>query len=212
MIGPDPNAIHPLPELPRIVFLQPLVKRANIEIGAYTYYDDPVDPLAFEDRNVTHHYEFLDDRLVIGRFCAIAAGATFVMNGANHAMTGLSTFPFNIFGRGWDEGFDMGAVAAASRGDTVVGNDVWVGEGATIMPGVTVGSGAIIGARAVVASDVPAYAIVVGNPGRVTRLRFPEDHIQRLLAIAWWDWAPEKIARNLQAIRGGNILKLETAR
>lgn len=212
MIGPDPNAIHPLPELPRIVFLKPLVKRPNIEIGAYTYYDDPVDALAFEDRNVTHHYAFLGDRLVIGRFCAIAAGATFVMNGANHAMSGLSTFPFNIFGNGWDAGFDAASIVAASRGDTIIGDDVWIGEGATIMPGVTVGSGAIIGARAVVGSDVPAYAIVVGNPARVTRLRFPERDIQRLLAVGWWDWAPETIARNLQAIRGGDVAELEAAR
>ncbi|WP_185984832.1 CatB-related O-acetyltransferase [Aureimonas mangrovi] len=211
MLGPDPKAIHPLPHLPRLVFLKPLVTRPNIEVGEYTYYDDPADALAFENRNVTHHYEFLGDRLVIGRFCAIAAGATFVMNGANHVMGGLSTFPFNIFGNGWEEGFDVDSVLGQTRGDTVIGSDVWIGEGATILPGVTIGSGAVIGARAVVARDVPPYAIVAGNPARLKRSRFEAQQVERLLALAWWDWSAEKIGRNIAAIRGADVETLEQA-
>ena len=211
MVGPDPKAIHPVPGLPRIVFLKPLVKRPTIDIGEYTYYDDPVDALGFEERNVTHHYDFLGDRLIIGRFCAIAAGATFVMNGANHAMAGVSTFPFNIFGGGWEEGFDIASVTSGLKGDTVVGDDVWIGEGATILPGVAIGSGAIVAARAVVSRDVPPYATVAGNPARVRKIRFGEDIVRRLLTVAWWNWPAEKIGRNLGAIRAADVDALEGA-
>lgn len=209
MVGPDPTAIHPVPAHERIVFLKPLVKRANIEIGEYTYYDDPVDALGFETNNVTHHYDFLGDRLIIGRFCAIARGATFVMNGANHAMTGLSTFPFNIFGGGWQGGFDPGSVTEGSKGDTRIGHDVWIGEAATILPGVTIGSGAVVGAHSVVSRDVPPYAVVAGNPARVRRMRLEASLVERLLALAWWDWPADKIGRNLGAIRAGDIETLE---
>lgn len=211
MIGPDPMAIHPVPAQPRIVFLKPLVTHPSIEVGEYTYYDDPVDALGFAANNVTHHYEFIGDRLVIGRFCAIAQGATFVMNGANHAMTGVSTYPFNIFGHGWEAGFDPASAIAGSKGDTRIGHDVWIGEGATILPGVSVGSGAVVASRAVVSRDVPPYALVAGNPARVRRMRFEPDIVARLLALAWWDWPAEKIGRNLGAVRAGDIETLEHA-
>ena len=156
-----------------------------------------------------YHFDFVGDRLVIGKFCAIAKGATFIMNGANHAMDGVSTYPFSIFGSGWEEGAD--SHGDESRGDTKVGNDVWIGTGAVIKPGVNIGNGAIIGACSVVASDVPAYSIVAGNPARVVRSRFDEATIVRLEKIAWWDWPVEKISRNLLAIRGKDIEALQTA-
>ncbi len=152
--GPDPRSIHPVPAHPRIVFLKPLIDDPKIEIGDYTYYDDPENARLFASRNVLHHYDFLGDTLRIGRFCAIATGVRFIMNGANHALTGFSTFPFNIFGGGWEEGFDIGTITAGLRGDTVVGNDVWIGAEAVILPGVTIGDGAVIGAFSVVAKDV----------------------------------------------------------
>lgn len=209
MQGPNPDIKHPIPMHPRVGFLRPLVDAANVEIGDFTYYDDPDGPEHFVDKCVLHHYDFIGDRLVIGRFCAIAEGARFIMNGANHAMSGFSTYPFNIFGHGWEEGFDPQSWERELRGDTVIGNDVWIGMEAIILPGVTVGDGAIIGARAVVAADVPAYAIVAGNPANVIKRRFDDRTIERLLAIAWWDWPVEKIGDNLDAIRGADLARLE---
>ena len=209
MQGPNPDIKHPIPMHPRVGFLRPLVDAANVEIGDFTYYDDPDGPEHFVDKCVLHHYDFIGDRLVIGRFCAIAEGARFIMNGANHAMSGFSTYPFNIFGHGWEEGFDPRSWERELRGDTVIGNDVWIGMEAIILPGVTVGDGAIIGARAVVAADVPAYAIVAGNPAHVIKRRFDDRTIERLQAIAWWNWPVEKIGDNLDAIRGANLARLE---
>ena len=212
MTGPDPDARHPVPAHPRIGFLRPLAAgRANVEIGRFTYYDDPAGPEHFFTRNVLHHYDFIGDRLLIGSFCAIATGATFFMNGANHAMAGFSTYPFDIFGAGWEEGFDPATWEAELRGDTTVGHDVWIGTDALILPGARIGSGAIIGARAVVAGEVPPYAIAIGNPARVLRLRFAPETIARLMALAWWDWPLPRITRHLAAIRGADLAALERA-
>jgi virginiamycin A acetyltransferase len=211
MTGPDPTAVHPVPAHRRIVFLKPLIRNPLIEVGEYTYYDDPEDAESFETRNVLHHYDFIGDRLVIDRFCALATGVRFVMNGANHAMTGFSTYPFNIFGGGWEKGFDFASVSAGFKGDTVVGSDVWIGGGATIMPGVSIGHGTIVAAESVVTKDVPPYAIVAGNPATVRRMRFGDDAITRLLRLAWWDWPSPKLCRNLDAVRGADIDLLEAA-
>lgn len=209
--GPDPANPHPLPGFPRVGFLKPLIDAPNVEIGEFTYYDDPAGPQHFLEKCVLYHYDFVGDRLVIGRFCALAEGVTFVMNGANHAAGGFSTFPFNIFGSGWEEGFDPASWEAELRGDTVVGNDVWIGMRATVLPGVVIGDGAIIAAGAVVSRDVPPYAIVAGNPARIVRTRFDDATVERLVSIAWWDWPVDKITRNLDAIRGADIARLEAA-
>jgi virginiamycin A acetyltransferase len=208
---PDPAVRHPLPGHPRVVFLKAVVDRPNIVVGDFSYYDDPVAPERFQDDCVLHHYDFLGDRLVIGRYVAVASGVRFVMNGANHAMTGFSTFPFGIFGDGWEKDFDFETIRAGLKGDTVVGDDVWIGMEALVMPGVTIGPGAIVAARSVVARDVPPYAIVAGNPARVVRLRFPEAVIDELLAIAWWNWPVEKVTRNLKAIMGADLDALRRA-
>jgi virginiamycin A acetyltransferase len=205
--GPKPTTIHPLPDVPQIGFLKPIVDHPRIEVGEYTYYDDPAGPEHFVDRCVRYHFEHIGDHLIIGRFCAIAAGVEFIMNGANHLMDRLSTYPFEIFGQGWeDETIDY---AKGSRGDTVIGNDVWIGTGATIMPGVTIGDGAVIGAKAVVAKDVPAFGVAAGNPAEIRKYRFSPEIIDRLLAIAWWNWPVEKITANLPAIRTRDIAALE---
>ncbi len=209
--GPDPLDPHPMPGFPRVGFLKPLATAPNVEIGDYTYYDDPAGPEHFLEKCVLYHYDFVGDRLVIGRFCALAEGVTFIMNGANHATGGFSTYPFNIFGKGWEIGFDPQSWADELRGDTVVGNDVWIGMQATILPGVTIGDGAIVAAKAVVSADVPPYAVVAGNPARVVKMRFDAATVARLRAVAWWSWPVERISRHLDAIRGADIDRLEAA-
>lgn len=211
MHGPDPDIKHPMPLHRRVGFLKPLVDADNIEIGDFTYYDDPAGPEHFVEKCVLYHYPFIGDRLVIGSYCAIAEGTKFVMNGANHAMSGFSTYPFNIFGNGWEEGFDQATWSKELRGDTIVGNDVWIGMEALIMPGVAIGHGSIVAARAVVSRDVPPYSIVAGNPAKVVKQRFDPQTVARLLAVAWWDWPVDKVSRNLDAIRGADISRLEQA-
>ncbi|BCS31547.1 Vat family streptogramin A O-acetyltransferase [Luteitalea sp. TBR-22] len=207
MNGPDPRNPHPMAGFPQVCFIRNTVSNPNIIVGDYTYYDDPEDSEGFE-RNVLYHFPFVGDRLVIGKFCAIARGVQFIMNGANHRMSGISTYPFEIFGNGWE------AVAPADgellhKGDTVIGNDVWIGYESLVMPGVHIGNGAIVAARSVVVSDVPAYAIVGGNPARVIRERFPRDVAARLESIAWWDWPIDKVTQHLQVIVSGDVDALE---
>lgn len=212
MHGPSPDTLYPLAGYPRAVFLRNFITRPAIEVGEYSYYDDPDGAERFEERNVLHHFpEIYGDRLIIGKFTAIASGARFIMNGANHAMGGFSTYPFNIFSGGWEKGFDVSTWTSQSRGDTVVGNDVWIGMDTTIMPGVTIGDGAIIATGSVVVSDIPAYAIAGGNPATLIKKRFDDQTIATLLDIAWWNWGAERITANLDAIRGCDLHALKTA-
>lgn len=211
--GPDPDTERPLEFTDQVAFLAPLARgRENVEIGRFSYYDDPDGPEHFFERCVRYHFEFVGDRLVIGPFCAIAARAQFIMNGANHALGGISTFPFAIFGQGWDADFDIESWGKELRGDMVIGPDVWIGTEAMILPGVTVGAGAVIAARAVVARDVPPYAIVAGNPARIVRQRYDEATVARLLELAWWDWPVDKLTPALPAIRAGDLTALEAMR
>ncbi len=207
MNGPDPRNPHPMAGFPQVCYIRNTVTNPNIIVGEYTYYDDPEDPEGFE-RNVLYHFPFLGDRLIIGRFCALARGAKFIMNGANHRLAGFSSYPFGIFGNGWEPAAP-GPGELPFKGDTVVGNDVWIGFDALVMPGVTIGHGAIVAARAVVTRDVPAYAVVGGNPARIIRMRFSDEVIARLLDIAWWDWPIEQVTRHLRAIVSADIEALE---
>jgi virginiamycin A acetyltransferase len=211
-MAPDPNRLHPMDAYPPATFLRPLAEgRANVQVGRFSYYDDRYQTGDFFTRNVLHHFDFIGDRLVIGDFVAIAYGVQIFMNGGTHAMSGFSTFPFNIFGEGWEKGFDPATWSAENRGDTVIGPDVWIGTEAALMPGVSIGAGAIVSARAVVTRDVPPFAIVAGNPARVVRHRFDPETTRRLLAVAWWDWPVDRVTRNLDAIRGSDIDTLEAA-
>ena len=160
----------------------------------------------FED-HVTHHYPFLGDKLIIGKFCAIAKGIEFVMNGANHRMCSVTTYPFNIMGGGWEQ-FTPALEDLPLKGDTVVGNDVWIGQNVTVMPGVHIGDGAIIAANSVVTKDVPAYCIAGGNPCKVIKKRFDNELITYLLDLKWWDWDAEKIFKNMAALCSGDLEKI----
>jgi virginiamycin A acetyltransferase len=209
MNRPDPFARFPLPGWAGTAYLKTVVTNPRIEVGDFSYYDDSRGPEHFEARCVRYHFDFVGDRLIIGKFVAIAQGAQFIMNGANHPMGGFSTFPFGTLG--FVPGEPHGAESDPPRGDTTIGNDVWIGREAVIMPGVKIGDGAIIGAHAVVGSSVPPYAIVAGNPARVIRKRFPDHVITRLLAIRWWDWPLEAIMEHVPALRGADIAQLEAA-
>ena len=193
------------------VFLKPLITSPKIEVGEYTYYNDydGGGATSFETRNVL--YTAGPERLIIGRFCAIATGARFLLSSANHPILGSTAFPFFIFGGDWLERTADLLPRIPSRGDTVIGNDVWIGRDAVIMPGVTVGDSAIIGAGAVVASDVPPYATVGGNPARLIRYRYSDEDIERLLRIAWWDWPIELITEHVHTIWAGTPAELDTA-
>jgi virginiamycin A acetyltransferase len=202
---PNPNTLFPLNGYERLCFLKNLIKNPNIIVGDYTYYDDFETVENFE-RNVKYHFDFVGDKLHIGKFCMIASGVEFIMNGANHLANAVSSYPFAIFGDDWAHA--MEGKTYPQKGDIVIGNDVWIGYQATILSGVTVGHGAIIGSKSVVASDVPPYSIVAGNPARIIRKRFDEETIEKLLALAWWDWDLEKITKNVAHLTGNDVSKL----
>lgn len=203
MQGPDPDNKHPMPGFPQVCFIKNTISNPNILVGDYTYYDDPDDSEDFE-RNVLYHYPFIGDKLIIGKFCAIARGTQFIMNGANHKLSGISTYPFQIFGNGWEKVMPK-PEELPYKGDTVIGNDVWIGYDALIMPGVHIGNGAIVSSRSVVVADVPAYTVVGGNPAKPLKQRFDPEVVARLETLAWWDWPIETITQHLELIVSGNI-------
>jgi virginiamycin A acetyltransferase len=202
MTGPDKDTIYPLRDYKRLCFLKNIIKNPNIIVGDYTYYDDFEDVHNFE-KNVKYHFDFIGDKLIIGKFCMIASGATFVMNGGNHLTEAISAYPFAIFGEGWEGA--MNGKAYPTKGDTIIGNDVWIGYDATIMPGVRVGDGAVIAAKAIVTKDVAPYSIVAGNPAREIKKRFPDQRIKELLELRWWDWEIEKITENVAVLTGKDL-------
>jgi virginiamycin A acetyltransferase len=210
MHGPSPTDPHPMAGFPQVCFIKNTVKNPAIVIGDYTYYDDPENSEDFE-RNVLYHFPFLGDKLVIGKFCAIARGVRFIMNGANHKLTGFSTYPFGIFGQGWEAAIPKPG-DLSFKGDTVIGNDVWLGYEAVVMPGVKIGNGAIVAAQSVVTHDVPAYGIVGGSPAKLIKKRFDDDTIVTLQTLAWWDWPIEKITAAIPAIIGADIVALKRCR
>lgn len=200
------NKIYPRPHDKQIVYLKNVIKNPNIIVGDYTIYNDFVnDPQDFEKNNVLYQYPVNDDKLIIGKFCSIACGAKFLFTSGNHSLKSLSNYTFPIFFDEWD--LDSKNITSAwdNKGDTVIGNDVWIGYDAIIMPGVKIGDGAIIGTRAVVTKDIPPYTIVGGVPAKPIRKRFDDKTIEKLLSIKWWNWDKEKIKQNIQSIQSGNI-------
>ena len=177
---PDPNTIHPIAGYDKEIYVKPTIQNPNITVGDFTYIADS----EFES-HVTNFYPWSKDKLSIGKFCQIAMGVEFIMNDANHQMSAVSTFPFYTL-----DGWDTEAPSAADmpfKGNTVIGNDVWIGQNAVILPGVNIGDGAIIGANSVVGSNISPYTIVAGNPAKVIRKRFDEELIDLMLRFKWWD-------------------------
>jgi virginiamycin A acetyltransferase len=199
---PDPSVIFPVPNIKTVTYVKPTIKNKNIIVGDFTYFSD-VD---FE-KHVTHFYDFYGDKLIIGKFCQIAAGVEFVMNGANHQLAAISTFPFYIFEK-WGES-PPPLEKLPLKGDTVIGNDVWLGEGATILPGVKIGDGAIVGMKSVVGSNVAPYTIVAGNPARVIRQRFDNELVALMLKLKWWDLPVTRINDLIPLLHDNNLARVK---
>ena len=195
---PNPNVIHPIKGYDKEIYIKPSVKNQNIIVGEFSYIADS----DFES-HVTHLYDWNGDKLIIGKFCQIAVGVEFVMNGANHQMNAVTTFPFYTL-----EGWNMEPPAQADlplKGDTVIENDVWIGQNTLILPGVHIGDGAIIGANSVVGNDVDPYTIVAGNPARVLRKRFDDELIDLMLRFKWWDKSIEEINALLPILTSSDL-------
>ncbi len=195
---PDPMTIHPIAGYDKEIYIKPTLTNPNIIVGDFTYIADS----DFES-HVTHLYEWNGDKLIIGKFCQIAAGVEFVMNGANHQINAVTTYPFYTL-----QGWNMKPPAKSDlplKGDTIIGNDVWIGQNATILPGVHIGDGAIIGANAVVGSDIPPYTIVVGNPARPLRKRFDDELISLLECFKWWDKPIAEINELIPILTSGDL-------
>ncbi|WP_318522492.1 CatB-related O-acetyltransferase [Photobacterium leiognathi] len=195
--------------------LKDTITNPNIEIGDYSYYSGYYHGKSFEDQAV--RYLLGDqvtqevwqsgvfgevDKLIIGKFCSIASGATFMMAGnQGHRIDWISTFPFgNAFGDDVPSGFKR-------AGDTVIGNDVWIGSEAMIMPGVNIGNGAVIGSRSVITKDVAPYTVVVAN-NHVVKQRFKPEQVEMLTEMQWWDWSEQQLKQAIQLMCSGDVEQL----
>ena len=186
------------------VFLKNIINNPNIIVGDYTFYHDFVEPLNFEKYNAAYFPAELDGKLTIGKYCSLAHGVLFLSSAVNHSMEG-STFPFTVLWGAEKTGYEY---SYPEKGDTVVGNDVWIGCEAVIMPGVTIGDGAIIGTRAVVTKDVAPYTVVGGNPAKKIKDRFSIEVTEQLLEIKWWNWPDDVVVQNAAYIVKNDITKL----
>ena len=200
---PNPNTVHPIAGYNEEIYIKPTIKNKNIIVGDFTYIADS----EFES-HVTHHYDFNNDKLIIGKFCQIASGVEFIMNGANHQMNSVSTFPFYTL-----EGWNMDPPRPSDlplKGDTIIGNDVWIGQNAVILPGTHIGDGAIIGANSVVGSSIAPYTIVIGNPAKVLRKRFDDELIDLMLKFKWWDKSIDEIDNLIPILTCSDLEKVKS--
>lgn len=187
------------------VFLKNIVKAENIIVGDYTYYDDSHDPMGWERNNVLFKYRFFGEKLIIGCYCCLAEGSTFIMGAANHRLSSVTTYPFSVMGGLWRELSTPHIDELPHKGDTVVGNDVWLGLDAVVMPGVRLGDGCIVAAKSVATKSFEPYSIIGGNPARLIRKRFDDGLIALLLRFAWWDRSPEEVTSLLPLLTCSDI-------
>ena len=189
---PDPDVLFPN-EYKTSCFIKNVITAPNVSVGDYTYYDDPVDPASFEKNNILFNWPEFGDKLVIGKFCSIASGTKFIMGPANHRLSSVTTYPFNVFGGAWAQHTPPHLAQLPFKGDIRVGNDVWVGRECVVMPGVKIGDGGIVAAYSVVTKDVEAYSVVGGNPARFIKNRFDQELVELLLRLCWWDLPPQEL-------------------
>lgn len=204
---PDPNAVFPN-EFKTSCFIKNIITAPNIIVGDYTYYDDTEDPTGFEQNNVLFNYPEFGDKLIIGKFCSIASGTKFIMGPANHRISSVTTYPFNVFGGVWSERTPPHLSQLPFKGDTVIGNDVWIGRESVIMPGVKIGDGAMVAAYSVVAKDIPPYSVFGGNPARFIKKRFDDELTDILLRLKWWDLPGEELADILPLLCSPDLEKV----
>ncbi|GAB2657291.1 CatB-related O-acetyltransferase [Vibrio panuliri] len=207
----DENNLFPIKDFKNTVLLKPLIAQSsvtNVHAGEYSYYSDFEDPTNFLTKNVLYNFGISGNSLYIGKFCAFASGVQFIMPDANHATSGITTFPFAIFGDKWADALPLSNYPFKKHKDTVIGNDVWLGYDVTVMPGVSIGHGSIIGSKSVVSTDIPPYSIAVGNPAKVVKTRFNDADQERLLKLAWWDWEVEIIEQAIPILVKGDIASL----
>jgi acetyltransferase-like isoleucine patch superfamily enzyme len=168
-----------------------LARRYGFEIGAFSYGRPKV------------RFPWSRARLSIGRYCSIAERVEIFLGG-DHRPDWISTYPFSGMRDLWPDAPET-ADFQTTRGDVVIGHDVWIGSGAVILSGVAIGHGAVVAARAVVTRDVPPYGIVAGNPARLIRLRFAEEIVDRLLEAAWWDLPPAAVSALIPLLQSDRI-------
>ncbi len=205
---PNPNVVFPN-EYKTSCFIKNVVKAPNIIIGDYTYYDDDEHAVEFEKNNVLYNWPIFGDKLIIGKFCQIAKGTRFIMGPANHRLCSVTTYPFNVFGGAWSENTPPHLSQLPHKGDTVIGNDVWLGMECLIMPGTKIGNGAIIASRSVVSGVVPPYTVYGGNPAKFIKQRFDNELTELLQELCWWNLPPQQLAAILPLLCDADLKKVK---
>lgn len=190
------------------IIIKDHVKCRHIIAGDYSYYSGYYHGHSFDE--CVMYLDELDeegvDKLIIGKFCSIATGAKFMLGGTQgHNYAWIAAYPLDSFD---EEDKSKWPKAHRWKGNTVIGNEVWIGAESMIMPGVHIGDGAVIAARGVVTKNVGPYEIWGGNPARLIKKRFGEEDIQKLLQIRWWDWELDVLKRNLESLRSDDVQAL----
>lgn len=212
----DPTKKYPMamPDgtlIRQTVHLTQVIEHPRIEVGEFSYYHNFEVLEDYASFMAPYLFPISPEKLVIGKFCQFAHGVRFITSSANHDMSGFSTYPFTNFMMTPETTMDeirAMFLLPGRKGDTVVGNDVWMGMHATVMPGVTIGDGAVVSAGAVVVKDVEPYRVVGGNPARTLKKRFDDATVAALREIRWWDWDVEKIETHLDVIKGSDLAAL----
>jgi chloramphenicol O-acetyltransferase type B len=197
------------------IFIKDHLTCKYIIAGDYSYYSGYYHEHSFE--NCVMYLDAEDnkfspneiDQLIIGKFCAIASGVKFIMGGnQGHDHSRFTSFPLEVLREDFDAYKNSSSIAYERKGDTVIGNDVWIGVEALILSGIKIADGAVIGARSVVTKNVGPYEVWAGNPAKLIRKRFSDDVIELLLKIQWWNWNIEKIRANIDVLASSDVEKM----
>jgi chloramphenicol O-acetyltransferase type B len=193
------------------IIIKDHVKSKHVIAGDYSYYSGYYHGRPFDDcvlylDDADNNTKYTLDKLIIGKFCSIATGAKFMMGGTQgHNYEWIAAYSLDFLDDDFDCYETVPPKAHKWKGDTVIGNDVWIGAEALIMPGVHIADGAVIAARAVVTKNIGPYEIWGGNPAKLIKKRFSDKCIQKILEIKWWDWDIATIKRNLSFLRSKDV-------